>query len=495
MANATDVFATSVHGTNPQYLVEKITRLKIYNSVYWKEECFGLTAATLLEKAVELKYYGGTYGGTNNPTKFLCLLLKTLQLQPEKDIIYEFIKNEDFPYLRVLGAFYLRLTGKSEEIYTHLEPLYNDYRKLIFRGSTGYTVTYMDEFIDSLLRDELVCSITLPHLIKRIKLEQQVTLEPRRSTLEDELMSDEEQEEEEQFDEDTDNEQEETNKYSAVEEDKQKMETEENLKNSSAVAFDEDDEDEILVKPPKVVSPAHVKESFGNQKGDDQNGDTDTKERKNDEIKERQRSRSPLHRDEKEHRYRRRSRSDSRSNRRYRDRDYDRKRRSRSRSPYDRRRKDSRDRYSRRRDRSRSRSDSDDSYQERKRKRSYDDGRKDSRDDYLGAKRDTGDEKKREVPTTESRTKKEEIIPDVEVSGTNAGQKLNEKQKKNEKIFDKMFGKKPAASASKSSSGGGKVVGKEIIGADGKKYIITAPEGTVEYWNQVRESLGMKKLK
>jgi pre-mRNA-splicing factor 38A len=37
-------------------------------------------------------------------------------------------------YLRALGAFYLRLTGKSKEIYQYLEPLLNDYRKLRVRA-------------------------------------------------------------------------------------------------------------------------------------------------------------------------------------------------------------------------------------------------------------------------------------------------------------------------------------------------------------------------
>ena len=79
MANTTDPFAESVHQTNPQNLVEKITRLKIYNSVYWKESCFGLTAETIIDKAIALKYCGGTYAGNNKPTNFLCLVLKLLQ--------------------------------------------------------------------------------------------------------------------------------------------------------------------------------------------------------------------------------------------------------------------------------------------------------------------------------------------------------------------------------------------------------------------------------
>lgn len=43
MANRTDPTARSVHGTNPQNLVEKILRSKIYQNTYWKEQCFGLT--------------------------------------------------------------------------------------------------------------------------------------------------------------------------------------------------------------------------------------------------------------------------------------------------------------------------------------------------------------------------------------------------------------------------------------------------------------------
>ncbi|RYH04651.1 hypothetical protein EON65_46910, partial [archaeon] len=187
MANRTDPFAQTVHGTNPQYLVEKITRLKIYNTNYWKETCFGLTAATVLEKAASLKYCGGLYGGNLQPSKFLCLLLKLLQLQPEKEIILAYIENEDFKYVRALGAFYFRLVGKADEIFATLEPLYNDFRKLAYRGASGWSVTHMDEFVDSLLREELVCDIALPHIVKRYKLEALGTLDPRRSALEDEL--------------------------------------------------------------------------------------------------------------------------------------------------------------------------------------------------------------------------------------------------------------------------------------------------------------------
>ena len=45
---------------------------------------------------MELKYVGGVYGGNVKPAPFLCLTLKMLQIQPDKDIIVEFIRNEDF---------------------------------------------------------------------------------------------------------------------------------------------------------------------------------------------------------------------------------------------------------------------------------------------------------------------------------------------------------------------------------------------------------------
>ncbi|PAN11098.1 hypothetical protein PAHAL_2G147300 [Panicum hallii] len=199
MANRTDPLAKSIHGTNPQNLVEKIVRSKIYQSTYWKEQCFGLTAETLVDKAMELDHTGGTYGGNRKPTPFLCLALKMLQIQPDKDIVVEFIKNEDYKYVRVLGAFYLRLTGTVADVYQYLEPLYNDYRKIRHKLSDGqFTLTHVDEFIDELLTKDYSCDTALPRIQKRWVLEASGTLEPRRSALEDDFEEEEEDKEEEQ---------------------------------------------------------------------------------------------------------------------------------------------------------------------------------------------------------------------------------------------------------------------------------------------------------
>ena len=184
MANVTDPLARSVHGTNPQNLIEYITRQKIYDSLYWKEECFGLSASDVAAKAAELKAIGGTFGGNNKPTRFLALALKLLQIQPEDGIIEEFLQNEDFKYVRALGAFYLRLTGRPAEIFELIEPLYNDFRKLRFRESTGWKITHMDELAHELLTSDRYCGIALPHLPKRDVLENSGYLDgSRRSAL------------------------------------------------------------------------------------------------------------------------------------------------------------------------------------------------------------------------------------------------------------------------------------------------------------------------
>ncbi|MEQ2185079.1 hypothetical protein GOODEAATRI_014591 [Goodea atripinnis] len=100
MANRTVKDANSIHGTNPQYLVEKIIRTRIYESKYWKEECFGLTGQ----------------------------------------------------YVRLLGAMYMRLTGTAVDCYKYLEPLYNDYRKIKIQNRNGgeseeiHQGWYRDEF-------------------------------------------------------------------------------------------------------------------------------------------------------------------------------------------------------------------------------------------------------------------------------------------------------------------------------------------------------------
>jgi pre-mRNA-splicing factor 38A len=187
---------SAVHNLNPTLLIEKIIRERIQDSVYWKEQCFGLTAATLCDRAVDLKSIGGQYGN-QRITPFLCLVFKLIQLQPEEDIILEYLNQKDFKYLRAIAAFYIRLFYKSEDIYKLLEPLLNDYRKLRIRTTGGVHLTYMDEFVDSLLNEMRVCDTALPRLTKRVVLEDSELLDPRTSELQSEFEEELEREEEE----------------------------------------------------------------------------------------------------------------------------------------------------------------------------------------------------------------------------------------------------------------------------------------------------------
>jgi pre-mRNA-splicing factor 38A len=196
-----------VRGVNPVTLFEKAVRDRITDSYYWKEQCFGLNAATLCDRAVELSFVGGTYGVSEKPSPFLCLAFKLLQLNPSRDIIREYLNfsdpgsddegenpdnsvaqtRGDFKYLRVLAAFYVRLTFDAVDVYKTLEPLLLDYRKIKRRVRDAYTLTYVDQFVDDLLTKDRVCGTSLWKLPPRQQLEDLEMLDERISPLADEL--------------------------------------------------------------------------------------------------------------------------------------------------------------------------------------------------------------------------------------------------------------------------------------------------------------------
>ncbi|PYH48746.1 PRP38 family protein [Aspergillus saccharolyticus JOP 1030-1] len=217
-----------IRGVNPATLFEKAVRDRITDSYYWKEQCFGLNAATLCDRAVELTCIGGVYGVAEKPTPFLCLAFKLLQLNPDREIILEYLNfsdtnqdndtrreprhedddssgnnsNEnhdvdpeaailqtrgDFKYLRALAAFYVRLTFPAADVYKTLEPLLLDYRKLKRRVRDSFVLTYMDQFVDELLTKDRVCGTSLWKLPARQQLEDLELLEERVSPLQAEL--------------------------------------------------------------------------------------------------------------------------------------------------------------------------------------------------------------------------------------------------------------------------------------------------------------------
>lgn len=165
MANVTDPMIASLSGSDPQNLMEYITRQKIYDSRYWKEECFGLTLVDVLERAVETTECIGSL-----PTKFLSLTLKLLQLHPETELVdTAFVQQDEFKYVRALGCLYIRLTARPIDIYETLEALYSDKRKLrVWSGhEQQWSILHFDEWIHQLLTESRVVGITLPRLPAR----------------------------------------------------------------------------------------------------------------------------------------------------------------------------------------------------------------------------------------------------------------------------------------------------------------------------------------
>lgn len=108
---------------------------------------------------------------------------------PERPIVLEYLHQTEFKYLTALAAFYVRLTFEpAEDVYTTLEPLLGDYRKIRRRmRDGGYTLTHIDQFVDDLLTKDRVCATILPRLTQRMQLEDDGKLEERESPLGAEL--------------------------------------------------------------------------------------------------------------------------------------------------------------------------------------------------------------------------------------------------------------------------------------------------------------------
>lgn len=137
---------------------------------------------------MKVKCVGGLYGGAKKPTKFLCLVFKLLQMNVSRDIVMVYLGERDYKYLNAIALLYLRLTVKAPEVYELLEPFYVDNRKLRLRNSIGrYEITYIDQFVDDMLNQEVFLGLALPFVPKRLALEVQGVLEPRQSLIEEGL--------------------------------------------------------------------------------------------------------------------------------------------------------------------------------------------------------------------------------------------------------------------------------------------------------------------
>lgn len=194
--------ALAPNGLNPATIMEKAVKERIVESYFYKEQCFALNEADIVDRIVEhVSFIGGTHGASQKPSPFLCLAFKLLELGPSDAIIHEYLSfgGEHFKYLRALACFYFRLTRQAKDVYETLEPFLEDRRKLRRKGRAGTSLTYMDEFVDDLLTKDRICATSLWKIPKREHLEDLEVLEPRVSPLGDleDLLDDDEEDEDE----------------------------------------------------------------------------------------------------------------------------------------------------------------------------------------------------------------------------------------------------------------------------------------------------------
>ncbi len=176
------------NGLNPATIMEKAVRERIIESYFYKEQCFGVNEADIVDRVVEhVDFVGGIYGSVQKPTPFLCLAFKLLQLAPSDAVLDEYLRfgGEKFKYLRALALFYVRLTRADKDVYTTLEPFLEDRRKLRRKARAGTSLTFMDVFVDDLLTKDRVCATSLWKMRKRDILEDLELLDARVSALGD----------------------------------------------------------------------------------------------------------------------------------------------------------------------------------------------------------------------------------------------------------------------------------------------------------------------
>ncbi|VUG17512.1 DEBR0S2_09252g1_1 [Brettanomyces bruxellensis] len=192
---------SKIHGVNPVLLIEKILRERILYSLYWQQPCVTLNLMTLLDEVVFNVKLIGTYSdaGKVRPTRFICIILRLLQIQPTSDIIAYLLQQNDFKYLQAIAALYVRITMNSIDIYKNLEPLLSNYCRLrIYESGKSYII-HMDEYIDNLLTGSSFCDLTFPRIVRRDQLEETGKLDERLSSIRDDFEKEVEEQEEGQL--------------------------------------------------------------------------------------------------------------------------------------------------------------------------------------------------------------------------------------------------------------------------------------------------------
>ena len=162
-------YKKTIRNLAPQHLIDAPTRQKIYNSVFYQQYCFGVNLVTFVDRAQLLKGVGGIFGTYKQPSNFICLFYKLLELEPSNNVIDYFLNTRvwQMKHLRLLAALYIRFAYPSNDVYLKLEPLLTHYEKVAILTDDGYVPSHFDEIIDQFLKQKLWCGIQLPPLPPR----------------------------------------------------------------------------------------------------------------------------------------------------------------------------------------------------------------------------------------------------------------------------------------------------------------------------------------
>lgn len=163
--NKTINTAQCIHGMDPQNLIEKVIRERIYQSSFWNQDCDTLEFEDTRKIIQSLNYVGGIYSNTK-PTPFLCCILKLLQIQPSNDKLVHLLTVIENKYEIITYLFYLRLAMDNvKSIENLLKKYLDDFRKIRIRKIDGrFEITTIDQLIDNFLNDDRVFNIVLPRL-------------------------------------------------------------------------------------------------------------------------------------------------------------------------------------------------------------------------------------------------------------------------------------------------------------------------------------------
>jgi pre-mRNA-splicing factor 38A len=180
--NRTVEGARHAHGVDPQHLVPKILRERIYESAFWKDHLMGFPLDSVLNKCQQLVFVGGCYAN-QRPTPFLCCLLKLLQLG-QTGLVDPLLDSHN-KYAVVLGLFLFRLTEEDHaSLYMTLEPYLQTRLRLKWRRAEGtFSVMRTDEVVQALLGyfgEQIVFDVPLPRIKERWRIPG---LEKRQSTI------------------------------------------------------------------------------------------------------------------------------------------------------------------------------------------------------------------------------------------------------------------------------------------------------------------------